>query len=73
MKKYRTTFDVRLTLAELQALDSCLGNGWGEGDFAEWLNDPKAEAALKRGWNKLGDAIKMLHACQTTRQTEEAK
>lgn len=44
---------VTLTQDELSQILACLGNGWGDGDWAEWLSDETKTAALLAGWDKL--------------------
>jgi hypothetical protein len=48
---------LKLTRAEARALAQVAGNGWGDGDFAEYLGDNKrAIAATKRALTKLDRA-----------------
>ena len=49
---------LRLTPLEADMLKSVTGNGWGDGDFADWLNDKAQIAACKRAMLKLDAAIR---------------
>ncbi len=51
---------LRLTIREAIALDLVVINGWGDGDFAEWLEagDPKDVDACKKAMKKLKEAIR---------------
>lgn len=50
--------NVRLTLREAKELDSCINNGYGDGDWLDYLKDRVRSAAFKRGWEKLQAAIR---------------
>lgn len=44
---------VILTEAEAELLDGVVGNGWGDGTYADWLNDKRREKILLRAMEKL--------------------
>jgi len=52
-----TRVTVTLTLFEAKMLDLVAGNGWGDGDFADWLGDRRKAAACVRAMEKLSHAI----------------
>ncbi len=47
---------VKLTPNEADMLSSVAGNGWGDGDFAEWLGSKWKAAACRRAMRKLDNA-----------------
>lgn len=49
------TIKVSLSAKEINALLLVISNGYGDGDFEEWMDRPTS-AALNRGWDKLRDA-----------------
>lgn len=51
---------IEFTLAELEQLDLCLRNGYGDGDWEEYLNNKTASNTLGRAWDKLTDAKRRL-------------
>jgi hypothetical protein len=59
-KEGRTVKHVTLTLTLKEAvmLSSVAGNGWGNGDFGDWLGDGRKTAACLRAMEKLNDAIR---------------
>lgn len=44
---------VVFTRAEWDALCCCADNGWGNGDFADWLHDKRRADACVRALTKL--------------------
>lgn len=53
---------IRFTLAELEMLNLCLGNGYGDGDFDEWMNNKQQSKDLASGWERITTAINFTHA-----------
>jgi hypothetical protein len=51
------TVTVKLTLAEAKALLFVAVEGWGDGDFAEYLNDEVESLRTQRAIRRLRDAI----------------
>lgn len=55
------SFVLRMTKLELRMLRSVAGNGWGDGDFAQWLGNKKEANACRRILSKLDDLWKKKH------------
>jgi len=53
----KTEVILKLTPQEAGALLLTAKNGWGDGSFAEWLNDAQAARAYGRAEKKLAKAI----------------
>ena len=53
---------ITLTLKELELLESCLENGYGDGDFfqAGFIDKKKDQKIFKRGWAKLIKGIRQM-------------
>jgi hypothetical protein len=47
---------IELTQLEAESLYSVADNGWGDGDFAEWLDNRHHSDACLRAMEKLRDA-----------------
>lgn len=56
-----------LTRYEARQLQACIGNGWGDGDFGEWLGSKRRADACGRAMEKF-DA-----ACREARVADLAK
>jgi len=50
------TITLKLTPLEARMLALVAGNGWGDGDFRDWINNKAHERACKRALDKLADA-----------------
>jgi len=65
MSKNRTA--LHLTALETEQLLNMLRNGYGDGDYLEWLRDASGRrygvnlAALNRGWCKLDKHLNQQH------------
>jgi len=51
--------NIVVTLTELEArmLQQVVGNGWADGDFAQWIGDEQQTRACKRAMKKLNKAV----------------
>ncbi len=49
---------LNLTMAEAQMLRLVIGNGWGDGDFAEWLGSKRDASTCRRAMDKLDAAMR---------------
>lgn len=61
---------LNLTRLEARMLSLVVGNGWGDGDFAEWLGNGRDAAACRRAMDKLDAAIGQ--SLNATRSATEA-
>lgn len=48
---------IELTELEARMLRLVVGNGWGDGDFAEWIGDAQRTRACQRAMAKLNKAV----------------
>jgi len=55
------TIVIRLTPLEAEMLQYVVGNGWGDGDFAGWLDNKQHAAACRRAMKKLDAARRKPH------------
>ena len=61
---------LELTKKEARALVGVVGNGWGDGDYSDYLNDSHESMACKRAMEKLNAAA---YGKPTTTVTDEPK
>ncbi len=57
---------VELTQCEAEALSLVATNGWGDGDFAEWISDRTQSRACIRAMHKLDAAIRVAPQTQVS-------